>query len=328
MKVGLFLNTQSPAGTDMRSRVPEMVEQVRTAGECGFSSLWFPEHYLTAPMQMFQRSAILPYMLNEAKGMMIGGDIMILPLHNPVAVAEEAATLDVLSGGNYVLGVGLGYREEEFVAFGVPMAERVQRFGESVGLIRKLWAEERVTHEGKFYRVENAGLGIKPVRPEGVPIWMAAQADAAIKRAATLGDSWLIIPSMALSELKHSVGLYRDALRACGKPDPVEFPITRECYVGTSQAKAMEECRDALSYKYAAYAKWGLDGQQVDDGLSPFDRMARDCFIIGDKGFVKEEIARYRETLGVNHFIMRMHWPGFPQERVLQSIRALGEIFA
>lgn len=328
MKVGLFVNTQSPAGADMRARVPDLVEQVRTARDCGFASLWFPQHYLTAPMQMFQLSAMLPYMMAEAKGMTMGGDIIILPLHNPVALAEEAATLDVLSGGNYVLGVGLGYREEEFTAFGIPMSERVPRFTESVGLIRRLWSEETVDHEGRFYRVAKAGLGIKPLRPEGIPIWMAAQVDAAIKRAARLGDSWLIIPSMSLPELQSSVKVYRNALREAGKPDPAEFPITRECYVGTSQASAIEECRESLSYKYAAYARWGLEGQQTDDGLSPMERMARDCFIIGDKSFVKDEIARYRDTLGVNHFIMRLHWPGLPQDRVLRSIRALGEIFA
>jgi alkanesulfonate monooxygenase SsuD/methylene tetrahydromethanopterin reductase-like flavin-dependent oxidoreductase (luciferase family) len=327
MKIGLLLNTQSPAGVDMRSRVPDLIEQVRTARESGFSSLWFPQHYLTAPMQMFQASAVMPYMMAEAKGMTIGGDIIILPLHNPVAVAEEAATLDVLSGGNYVLGVGLGYREEEFTAFGIPMSERVPRFTESLALIRKLWSEDRVDHQGRFYRVANAGLGIKPIRREGIPVWIAAQVDAAIKRAAALGDSWLIIPSMSIGELQSSVRLYREALREHGKPEPAEFPITRECYVGASQASAMEDCREALAYKYAAYARWGLEGQQGDE-KSAFDSMARDCFIIGDKGFVKEEIARYRETLGVNHFIMRLHWPGFPQDRVLRSIRALGEIFA
>lgn len=328
MKVGLFLNTQSPAGTDLRTRVPELVEQVRTARECGFSSLWFPQHYLTAPMQMFQSSVVMPYLLSEAKGMTIGGDIIILPLQNPVAIAEEAATLDVLSGGNYVLGVGLGYREEEFAAFGIPMAERVPRFTESVQLIRRLWAEERVDHQGRFYRVPNAGLGARPVRPGGIPIWIAAQAEAAVKRAAALGDSWLIIPSMSLTELQPLVKVYRDALREAGKPEPAEFPVTRECYVGPTQAQAMEDCRDALSYKYAAYARWGLDGQQGDDPKAAFDRMARDCFIIGDKAFVKDEVARYRELLGVNHFIMRAHWPGFPQEKVLRSMHALGEIFA
>lgn len=328
MKVGFFLNTQSLPGTDMRARVPEMVAQVRTARECGFTSLWFPHHYLTAPMQMFQTTAVLPYLMAEAKGMTIGGDILILPLQNPVAVAEQAATLDVLSGGKYVLGVGIGYREVEYDGFGIPMSERVPRFTESIGLIRRLWTEQRVTHRGKFYRVTDAGLGAKPVRPEGVPIWVGGYVDAAIKRAAAIGDVWLIPPSTNLGELVRSMKLYRDTLRELGKPVPTELPLTRECYVGTSQATAMEECRGGLKFKYDAYTTWGLEGQTSDDPAAAFEKMARDCFIIGDKAFVKDEIARYRETLGVNHFIMRTHWPGLPQEQALRSTRALGEIFA
>ncbi|MBN8478062.1 MAG: LLM class flavin-dependent oxidoreductase [Burkholderiales bacterium] len=327
MKVGLFVNTQCPAGTDMGALVPALVEQVRTARESGFSSLWFPQHYLTAPMLMLQQSSILPYMLAHAQGMTVGGDILILPLQNPVAVAEDAATLDVLSGGRFVLGVGLGYREEEFAAFGVPLSERAPRFVESVRLIRRLWAEDTVAHEGRFFRVKG-GIGARPVRKEGIPIWIAAQADAAIRRAAELGDSWLIIPSTGMAELDASLQVYKAALAANGKPMPVEFPITRECYVGESQASALEECRGPLAFKYGAYARWGLDGQDRENPDAAFQRMVRDCFIIGDKSYVKDQIARYRETLGVNHFIMRLHWPGFPQERVLRSIRALGEIFA
>ena len=328
MKLGLMVNTQLRPGADMRAQVPRMVEQVRIARASGFASLWFPQHYLTAPMQMFQLGAVLPYLMAEAKGMTVGSDIVILPLLNPVAVAEESATLDVLSGGNYVLGVGLGYREQDFEAFGIPLSERVPRFTESLGLIRRLWTEERVTHHGRFYRITDAGAGAKPVRPEGMPVWIAAQADAAVKRAAALGDAWVVIPSMGFDELAASMKLYRATLRALGKPDPSDFPITRECYVGTSQASALDECREALEFKYWAYAKWGLDAAQDSAEGSGFDKMVRDCFIIGDKAFVKDEIARYRETIGINHFIMRLHWPGLPQERVLYSMRALADIFA
>ena len=100
---------------------------------------------------------------------------------------------------------------------------------------------------------------------------------------------------------------------------------TVECYVGERQAKAHEECRGPLEYKYAAYASWGLQDRTTQGSFEDF---ARDRFIIGDKGSVKEEIARYHELLGVDHFIMRCQWPGLPQKQVLSSIQRLGEIFA
>ena len=123
-KVGLFFNTQFPEGDNVASRVPELVEQVRLARQVGFSSLLFPHHYLTEPLQMLQITPLMAYLLPEAKGMTIGGNILLLPLLNPVHIAEESATLDVLSEGNFIFGVGLGYREGEFEAFGVSLKER------------------------------------------------------------------------------------------------------------------------------------------------------------------------------------------------------------
>jgi alkanesulfonate monooxygenase SsuD/methylene tetrahydromethanopterin reductase-like flavin-dependent oxidoreductase (luciferase family) len=247
-------------------------------------------------------------------------------------VAEESATLDLLSGGRYVLGVGLGYREAEFTAFGIPLAERAARFGESIGLMRRLFTEEKVTHEGKFYTVKDASLSCRPVSPGGPPIYVAAMVEAAVKRAARIGDAWLIVNSATIDTVQQQMAVYRAALAAGGRT-PREYPITRECYVGASHATAFEECREALRYKYAAYASWGLGGGSAaptDEAMfgMPFEAFVRNRFIIGDKVSVKEEVARYRETLGVDHFIMRVQWPGLPQEKTLGSIRRLGEIFA
>jgi alkanesulfonate monooxygenase SsuD/methylene tetrahydromethanopterin reductase-like flavin-dependent oxidoreductase (luciferase family) len=321
MKLGLFLNTQFPPGESVMSRVPHLVEQVRTARQNGFASIWFPHHYLTAPLQMLQLTPVMSYLLPEAKGMMVGPGILILPLLNPVHVAEEAATLDALSEGNYVLGVGLGYREGEFAAFRVPLSERAARFSEAVGLIRRLWAEDRVTHEGRFYHVQEHGISLKPVRGS-LPVWIAAQADPAIRRAARIGDAWLIVPSATLETVAAQMRVYRATLAEAGR-HPHCFPLERECYVGASHKTSFDECRGPLEYKYAAYASWGLAGSTQ----MPFEDFVRDRFIIGDAAFVKEEVARYREALGVDHFIMRVQWPGLEQERALASIRRLGTMF-
>lgn len=329
MKVGLFLNTQFPEGDDLSARLPELAEQVRLARRSGFASLWFPDHYLIGPVQMPQPMPLMAWLLREAEGMVVGPNIRILPLLNPVMVAEEAATMDLLSGGRYVLGVGLGYRQVEFTAFGVPIEERAARFGESIALMRRLWTEERVTHHGRFHRVEDAGLSARPRTPGGPPVYIAATVEAAIRRAARIGDAWLIINSSDIATVKAQMGVYRTALAEVGRT-PREYPISRECYVGASHATAFEECSAALRYKYAAYASWGLGRGTSDAEMfgMPFEQFVRDRFIIGDKVSVAEEVARYREELGVDHFIMRLQWPGLPQHRVLHSIERLGEIFA
>jgi alkanesulfonate monooxygenase SsuD/methylene tetrahydromethanopterin reductase-like flavin-dependent oxidoreductase (luciferase family) len=324
MKVGLFINTQYPEGTDVPALIPELIEQVRVSRDAGFRSLWFPHHWLTEPMQMLQIMPAMAFLATEAKGMAIGPNILILPLLNPMHVAEEAATLDVLTGGNYILGAGLGYREPEFTAFGISLTERAGRFAESVTLMRKLWAGGKITHEGKFFTVRGAGISLKPVRPGGPPIYIAGLVDAAVRRAARIGDAWLIANASSIQEITPQMNTYRAALSEFGR-SPLEYPIARECYVGSSHKTAFEECRSALVYKYDAYKAWGMTSPL--DGVS-FDDFARDRFIIGDKESVKDEILRYRELLGVDHFIMRCQWPGLEQEKTLGAIRRLGQVFA
>jgi alkanesulfonate monooxygenase SsuD/methylene tetrahydromethanopterin reductase-like flavin-dependent oxidoreductase (luciferase family) len=324
MKVGLFINTQFTEGTNVVDRIPEIVTQVRAARDAGFSSLWFPHHWLTYPMQMLQITPVMGYVAAHAQGMTIGPNILILPPQNPMHVAEESATLDVLTGGNYILGIGQGYREPEFDAFGIPLAERAPRFNESIALMKRLWTEDRVTHKGRFYSVTDAGIGVKPIQQGGPPLYFAAQADVSVRRAARIGDAWLIVNSGGLAKTAPLMQTYRAALTEYGRT-PREYPITVECYVGERHATAHEECRGPLEYKYNAYASWGLAGRKTE---TSFEDFARDKFIIGDKVSVKEEIARYRELLGVDHFIMRCNWPGLPQEQTMATIKRLGEIFA
>jgi alkanesulfonate monooxygenase SsuD/methylene tetrahydromethanopterin reductase-like flavin-dependent oxidoreductase (luciferase family) len=323
MKIGMFINTQFPEGESVAARVPELVEQVREARKAGFQSLLFPHHYLTAPLQMLQIAPMMAYLMREAEGMTIGGNILLLPLLNPVHVAEEAATMDVLSGGKFIVGVGLGYREGEFDAMGVSLKERAPRFSESIALMRRLWTEDRVTHQGRFYSVKDHGISLKPIQAGGPPVWVAGLVEAAVKRAARIGDAWLIANATTMEATIPLMKLYRATLAELGKT-VTEFPIARECYVGSSHATAMDECRAALEYKYNSYAAWGMESPTAH---MSFEEMAKDRFIIGDKVSVKEEIARWAETLGCNHFSMRVQWPGLPQEKVLGSIRRLGEMF-
>ena len=329
-KVGLYIGTQFPPGTDVVAALEDMSEQVRAARQSGFSSLWVPHHYLTHPMQMLAPVPLLSYLLRDAEGMTIGTNILIMPLLHPVHVAEDAVTLDLMSGGRYVLGIGVGYRDAEFQTFNVPLNERAQRMEASITIMRRLWTEDKITHADKIFQINDLGIGLKPQRKGGPPIWLAAVVDAAVKRAARLGDAWLITNFAHLSVLVPQMAMYRKLLAEAKKTFPADAPITRECYIGSTHAKALEECKAALQYKYGAYSSWGLDKQSkgAESFEQPFEEFVKDRFIVGDKAFVKDEVQRYHELLGVNHFIMRVQWPGLAQARALHTITALGEIFA
>jgi alkanesulfonate monooxygenase SsuD/methylene tetrahydromethanopterin reductase-like flavin-dependent oxidoreductase (luciferase family) len=330
MKVGLYLATQFTPETDLGPQIGHLLEQVHVAREEGFQSLWAAQHFITAPVQMFQTVPLLARLAAEARGMQVGPNILVFPALNPVLVAEEAATMDWLCDGRYVLGLGLGYREDEFVALGADFPHRVGRLREGIELVRKLWTGERVTHKGKHFEVRDAGLSLRPKQQPGPPIWIAAVVEKAIRRAAVLGDEWLITFYPTIGTLAGQLEDYRAVRAGAGLPPAVDYPICRECYVGESMATAAEEVREALQYKYAAYASWGQDDilDDADRFDQPFDEFMRDRFIIGDEGYVREELLRYRDTLGVQHFTLRMQWPGLDQSLVLQSIRRMGRIIA
>ena len=330
MKFGLLLNTQFPRGESASERFQGLLDQVRAARDNGLDSVWVSQHYLAAPFQMLQQMSLLGRIAAEAGSMHLGTNIFLLPIHNPVYVAEEVATLDVITGGRFIFGVGLGYRPEEFDAFDVEMKRRVSRFLEVLEVARRLWTEPEVTHEGRHFHLHQAALPLRPVQRPHPPVWIAASGDPAVERAATHGDAWLINPHASLSTLERQMALYRGALASVGKPFPADAPILKEFRVAGSRAAALEESRPSLEPKYRAYAQWGLDKPMPKgESLSvPFDALARDRFIVGTPDECRADIERHTRLLGVNHFIFRLQWPGMPQDDAMTQIARLGREIA
>jgi len=326
MKFGLLLNTQFPRGESATQRLDGLLDQVRAARDHGLDSVWVSQHYLATPFQMLQQLPVLARLAGEAGSMQIGTNIFLLPIHNPVYVAEQVATLDVISGGRFIFGVGLGYRPEEFAAFDVEMKARVSRFVEILDVVRRLWSEPEVTHEGRHFRLHRAALTLKPVQQPHPPVWIAASGDPAVERAAKHGDAWLINPHASLSTLERQMKLYRHALQAAGRPFPADAPLLKEFHIAGTRQAALDAARPYLGPKYRAYAEWGLDKPMPkDESLSvPFDDLARDRFILGSAEDCRADIERHTRALGVNHFIFRVQWPGMSQEDALAQIAQLG----
>ena len=271
MQVGLFINTQFPEGNDVAARVPEMVEQVRVARDAGFKSLWFPHHWLTYPMQMLQITPVMGYIAAHAQGMTIGPNILILPPQNPMHVAEEAATLDVLTGGNYVLGLGLGYRQPEFDAFGIPLSERAPRFNESIGLMKRLWTEDKVTHQGPvLYRQRRGHRCEADPRGRAAAVYRGAGGCVGETRGADrrrVADRQQQRPEQDhsadenLSRRAGGIRTDRDGFpdhrrmlcrrsprhRARGMPRAVAVQIQRLCRVGAGGPSEVRDCRSRIS---------------------------------------------------------------------------------
>ena len=326
MKFGMFVNPQQPRSEDPVKRFREVVEQARLAKDAGFEALAAGHHYLSPPCQSLQSLPLLARLAGEAPGMELCLSVLLLALLNPVQVAEDVASLDILSEGRVVFGIGIGYRDVEFEAFGMTSRDRVPRMLEGLDLIKRLWSEEVVTFEGRFFRLHDATCTIRPVQKPHPPIWIAANADPAVLRTARLGYSWFINPHAALPTIERQWQRYRQALAEAGHTMPATRPIALELHVAPSHEEAVETARPFLEAKYAAYAEWGQDkvlpGQE--SFRVAFDDLARDRFVLGTPDEVIEQIEERMRRLESNYFIFRMGWPGMKAAKILRVIELMG----
>lgn len=328
MKVGLFLTNQQYLDTDMVAALDEQIAMVHAARDNGWDSLFTGQHYLNeGNNQQLQLVPFLTRLMPEAGDMTTGLGVLLLNLHNPVYTAETVATLDIIARGNFVFGVGLGYREVEFDAFGVPRGSRVGRFEEYLELVQRLWTEESVTHHGETCRLENVRMNLRPVQRPRPPIWFAANNDKAIRRAARMGDNWFINPHSTLETIRRQMDIYRQELDAHGKAFPRELPAIKEIFCAKDRAAAIELAGPYLLGKYRDYAKWGQDDAMPDDESfdKDFEELIEGRFILGSPQECFEQLAPYWQELGVNHFIFRTHWAGMPLQTALGSMKLISK---
>jgi alkanesulfonate monooxygenase SsuD/methylene tetrahydromethanopterin reductase-like flavin-dependent oxidoreductase (luciferase family) len=327
MKIGYFINGQYPANESMPQKIQDSVELVRAVRDAGFDLICAGQHYLSAPFQMSATLPLLARMAAEAGDMQVAATVVLLPLHNPVDLAESVATMDAICGGRFVFGIGLGYRDEEYMAFGVDRSERVERMNESLELMKLLWTEDEVEFHGKYYNVPKVKPATKPVQKPYPPIWVAANNDVAIRRAARWGYPWLINPHATVPMVAEQFKTYTANLEKFGQPIPETLPMMRELYVASDRESAFIESQPYLETKYAAYAAWGQDkALPGNESFSvPYQDLAKDRFLLGSPDEVAQEMLRYQDELGVNYLIFRMQWPGMPQEQALRQIELMGK---
>jgi alkanesulfonate monooxygenase SsuD/methylene tetrahydromethanopterin reductase-like flavin-dependent oxidoreductase (luciferase family) len=328
MQFGLMLRGQFPQGDDMQARFRELLAQARLANELGYASITKGMHYSATPWQDFQQFPFLCRVMAEAPDLRINFGLILLSLHKPLDIAEQIATADVMSGGKVIVGVALGYREVEFLAFGTTQKERVTRFEENLEAVKRLWTEDVVTMTGSHFTLQGASVATRPIQRPRPPIWIGANADPAIRRAARLGDCWYVNPHNRIGTIVRQVELYKRALDEYGKAFPREFPARREVFVAHSRSEAIRLCAPFLAAKYEAYDQWG-QGRAMPEGDNDlgagFDDLIRDRFLLGSPDEVAEQILALHRATGINHLIMSMQWPGMPQSLVLDELHMLAE---
>lgn len=328
MEYGFFVRGQYRQGDNMVARFKELMAQVRLADELGFADLISGMHYAGYPLSQFQLLPFLSRAMVEAPNMRLVTGIILLSLHKPLDIAEQLATIDVMSEGRLVFGAGLGYRDVEFLGMGTTQNERVPRLIENLEAIKRLWTEENVNMKGSHFELVDCTASLKPLQKPMPPIWFGANADGAVRRAARLADTWFINPHQRMETIERQLDIYRRALDEAGKPFPEELPLMREIFVAESKDEAIRFARPYLEEKYKVYHAWGQDKAMPkdDDDLSlDFEDLARDRFLFGSPDEVTEQIAGYGKRLGVNRMILGVHWVGMPHSQVEDTMRLFAE---
>ncbi len=289
----------------------ETIDQVQWAESLGYDSVWLSEHHFAPDGYSPSPVVIAAALAMRTKRMRIGTNVLLMPLYNPVRLAEDCATVDVLSRGRFELGVGLGYRVNEFESYGVPYQERAGRTNEGLEIVRRLWEGETVTFRGKYYQVENARIEPPPTQRPRPPIWIGGLKPSASKRVARYGDGLIGSGIRAIYEAS------RAKMSESGRnPDQLRV-IEGQLWlvVSNDPDKTWRELGPHILHTFQDYAP-GLEKAGLA-GLMPYPKNVEDLrsmryanIVTPDAAvrIIKEQIA----GMPVEHFCCMTVPPGLP----------------
>ena len=231
MRFGLFggARTKRSIGLEDSQGYESFIEYVVEADRLGFAQLFMVEHHFTGQGQVSASMTVLAYLAARTRNIRLGTAVVVLPWHNPVLIAEQVATLDLLTGGRVDFGVGKGYRKSEFDGFCIPMAEATERFDEAMEIIRKAWTTEgRFSHHGKRWRYDNIVVEPEPLQRPHPPLWLAAGSHDSIRRAAREGYNLLLDQLAQVNQIVERIAIFREECERVGRSyDPAMVATAR-----------------------------------------------------------------------------------------------------
>ena len=254
MQFGLFggARTRRSIGLEDSQGYESFIEYVVEADRLGFAQLFMVEHHFTGQGQVSASMTVLAYLAARTRKIRLGTAVVVLPWHNPVLIAEQVATLDLLTGGRVDFGVGKGYRKAEFDGFCIPVAEATERFDEAMEIIRKAWtAEGRFSHHGKRWHYENVVVEPEPLQRPHPPLWLAAVSHDSIRRAARDGYNLLLDQLAQVDQIVQRIAIFREECERIGRPyDPAMVATARPLQMihhESERAQAYETRRRVLA---------------------------------------------------------------------------------
>jgi probable F420-dependent oxidoreductase len=330
--IGLFTAQLPPGGKrTFQQEYREIVDLVRLAETLGFDSAWVSEHHGSSDGYL---PALLPTLAAFAAAterIKLGTGVLLAPFHHPLRLAEDAAVVDLISGGRLILGLGLGWREEEFRMFGIPIKERVRRTAETMEILRRAWTGERFSYEGRIFSFDQVRITPPPARAGGPPIWLAGSAEPAIRRAGRMADGYIRTRGGGVERMAEDLRIAEEAARAAGR-DVERFVFAQlQNAFAWEDGNAWEVVREGAAHQIGVYAGWAAGGDTPGQGLvlSPQeDAKLQYMTPSGTPQQVARALRAIVEAFGGRrefHLIVRLHYPGMDFNTSARAVETFAE---
>ena len=340
MRFGIFYIAQWHETMSQEQTLRDAVEQIELADRLGLSEVWLGEHHFSRHGLLSGIFSFASYVAACTEQIRIGTAVVVLPFHNPILVATESATIDILSGGRFDLGLGSGYQRQEFDGLGADLEEARDRFREGIDVIIKAWTEESLTFHGKFTNIDDLPVIPKPVQKPHPPLYIAVSTSpASIEYAASKQIPVMVGgPTAIMGQAPQVVKLWHENMAKLGHPhEHIDPPVSLDIYVAPTMEEAEQDPIGKDDFSLKILAKIG--SPLAKDGTVPKgydvwanrqkDREAAAAAgssipkLRGTPDIVAERIEEIRK-LGINRIFGSFGFPGLPHEKVMRSI----EMFA
>ena len=329
MKFGIFIfgDNHPKIGRSNQRYYEEVLTIGEWAEELGFDSFWFGEHHFFWHGTCVSPPALIAALGQRTKTIRLGPAVSVLPLHHPLIVAEDYALADNLCGGRLNFAIGSGFSPVEYKIFGMTMEEARDKYWEAFDVILKAWTEERFSHRGKHYQIEDGSLYVKPVQKPMPPTWIAASSDETLIRAGELGFPIMGIPfvrSTSLSEVKQKNDLFMKSYGRAGHKQTPDIIVALHVYLHPSEHDAVRSARPYFARVVDYLTKYRRPGARVPD----FDTIKKDQLALFTNPENACSIFREYEKIGVTHVIAMVNFGGVPMADLRRTLELMSkEVF-
>lgn len=330
MKMGVMFDFRNPE--PWRKPYPQFyqsqLDMIVRMEQLGFDNCWLTEHHFVEDGYNPATLPVAAAIAARTQRIRIGTFVLLMPFHNPVRLAEDVTSIDILSNGRFDLGVGQGYRAGEFEQLKIPRKERAPRMAEGIDLVHKLMTQERVSFDGRFTQVQDMTIYPRPIQQPCPPIWVGCRAEKATARAARMGFHLMATlgPDPA--------PFYRQALKEAGR-DPKDFNVAqlRMVYTAPTEDQAWAEVAPHMHHMLRLYGVWlseanDAEGDAAMSQIPPPDQIRHSPYaegmMIGTPDQVARKLEKFRGEYDCTHFVMGTQMPGADPAKTTRAL----ELFA